>query len=404
MLRAAQIACRTDPGRQRRGNEDSAFVRAPLFVVADGMGGAQAGEVASRIAVDAFERGLPDTGPPETRLADRVREANRQIYERSLEEQDRAGMGTTLTAAYLDDAGLAIAHVGDSRAYLFRDGALTRLTRDHSLVEELVKQGKLTAEEAAEHPQRSIITRALGPEPEVEVDTDTHDVQPGDVILLCSDGLTTMLSEERVAEILGAARSVDQAAQGLIDEANQAGGRDNITVILLRLEEVAADGVSEHDTFVAPPTRGIASSGSSQSGAVAATALGRRPAPARSAPTPAPTDQAPPTLRRSRRFAKPLAALIALAVVIFLIGGGGYLASRQLYFLGTNSQGIITIYRGLPYDLPGGIHLYETFFVSGYPASYLPADRRAALLSNQLRSQSAAQNLVRTIELGQITR
>ncbi|MDQ6820782.1 MAG: Stp1/IreP family PP2C-type Ser/Thr phosphatase [Actinomycetota bacterium] len=404
MLRAAQIACRTDPGRQRRGNEDSAFVRAPLFVVADGMGGAQAGEVASRIAVDAFERGLPDTGPPETRLADRVREANRQIYERSLEEQDRAGMGTTLTAAYLDDAGLAIAHVGDSRAYLFRDGALTRLTRDHSLVEELVKQGKLTAEEAAEHPQRSIITRALGPEPEVEVDTETHDVQPGDVILLCSDGLTTMLSEERVAEILGAARSLDQAAQGLIDEANQAGGRDNITVILLRLEEVAADGVSEHDTFVAPPTRGIASSGSSQSGAAAATALARPPAPARSAPTPAPTDQAPRTPRRSRRFAKPLAALIALAVVSFLIGGGGYLASRQLYFLGTNSQGIITIYRGLPYDLPGGIHLYETFFVSGYPASYLPADRRAALLSNQLRSQSAAQNLVRTIERGQITR
>jgi serine/threonine protein phosphatase PrpC len=399
MLRAAQIACRTDPGRQRVGNEDNALVQAPLFVVADGMGGAQAGEVASRIAVDAFERGLPDAGPPETRLADRVREANRQIYERSLEEQDRAGMGTTLTAAYLDDAGLTIAHVGDSRAYLFREGALARLTHDHSLVEELVKQGKLTAEEAAEHPQRSIITRALGPEPEVEVDTDTHEVQPGDVILLCSDGLTTMVSEERVAEILASAQSLDQAAQELIDEANQAGGRDNITVILLRLEEVGADGVSEHETFIAPPTRGAATTGPTQE---AAAALARRPPLVRPAPTPQQTDQTPSTTRKPRRFAKPLAALIALAVVIFLIGGGGYLATRQLYFIGTNSQGIITIYRGLPYDLPGGIHLYETFFVSGYPASLVPADRRPALLNNQLRSQSAAQNLVRTIELGQI--
>ena len=403
MLRAAQIASRTDPGRQRRGNEDNAFVRAPLFVVADGMGGAQAGEVASRIAVDAFEQALPDAGSPETRLADRVREANRQIYERSLEEQDRAGMGTTLTAAYLDDAGLTIAHVGDSRAYLFRNGSLIRLTHDHSLVEELVKQGKLTAEEAAEHPQRSIITRALGPEPEVQVDTDTHQVQPGDVILLCSDGLTTMVSEERLAEVLGSARSLDQAAQELIDEANQAGGRDNITVILLRLEEVGAHGTSDQETLIAPPGRGAAASGSSPSGAAAATAVARRPAPARPASAPQHTGQAPPTARRPRRFAKPLAALVALTVVIFLVGGGGYLATRQLYFVGTNSQGIITIYRGLPYDLPGGIHLYETYFVSGSPASLVPADRRAALLNNQLRSQSAAQNLVRTIELGQIT-
>ncbi len=403
MLRAGQITCRTDPGRQRRGNEDNAFVRAPLFVVADGMGGAQAGEVASRIAVEAFERELPEAGSAETRLADRVREANRQIYERSLEEHDRAGMGTTLTAAYLDDSGLTIAHVGDSRAYLFRDGSLTRLTHDHSLVEELVKQGKLTAEQAAEHPQRSIITRALGPEPQVEVDTTTHEVQPGDVILLCSDGLTTMVSEDGVAEILASAQTVDLAAQELIDEANRAGGRDNITVVLVRLEEVGADAPSEHDTFIAPPSRGAQPPDSSQSEAVAATAVARRPAPVRRPPPRRRTDPARPPVRRPRRFAKPLAALIALAVVVFLVGGGGYLATRQLYFIGTNPQGIITIYRGLPYDLPGGIHLYETDFVSGYPASLVPPDRRAAVLNNQLRSQSSAENLVRTIELGQLT-
>src|SRR5581483_3014556 len=170
MLRAAEPTQRTDTGLQRRGNEDSSYVRAPLFVVADGMGGAQAGEVASRIAVQAFEHGLRDGGSAEERLADRVQEANAQIYQRSRSEPGLDGMGTTVTAALLDDDHVAIAHVGDSRAYLYRDGELTRVTRDHSLVDELVRQGKLTEEQAAEHPQRSIITRALGPEASVEVD------------------------------------------------------------------------------------------------------------------------------------------------------------------------------------------------------------------------------------------
>jgi len=168
VLRVSESILRTDTGRQRRENEDSAYVRAPMFVVADGMGGAQAGEVASRIAIETFEQAPSSSGPPELRLAELVRDANHRIYDRSRAEQSRAGMGTTLTAAYLGDADLAIAHVGDSRAYLFRDGELTRLTQDHSLVDELVRQGKLTEEQAAEHPQRSIITRALGPEPEVE--------------------------------------------------------------------------------------------------------------------------------------------------------------------------------------------------------------------------------------------
>ncbi|HEY6398135.1 MAG TPA: Stp1/IreP family PP2C-type Ser/Thr phosphatase [Solirubrobacteraceae bacterium] len=411
MLRAAETTCRTDPGRQRRDNEDSAFVEAPVFVVADGMGGAQAGEVASRIAIEAFARGLPDTGTPEARLADRVREANRQIYERSLEERDRAGMGTTLTAAYLDDARLAIAHVGDSRAYLFRNGALTRLTQDHSLVEELVKQGKLTEEEAAEHPQRSIITRALGPEPEVEVDTSTFEVEPGDLLLLCSDGLTTMVPEERVAEILASGGPVDRIAQKLIDEANEAGGRDNITVVLLRLEEVGAaatesnDGDTEPHTLVSSPAIGAPAGGqaaSSPQAEPAAVAIAPRPTRVRRPTRRERLGVGAPTAPRRRRFAKPLAALLALVITLFLLGGGGYLATRQLYFVGTNPQGIVTIYRGLPYDLPAGIHLYETYFVSGVPAQDVPADRRAALFNNQLRSQSDAQNLVRSIELGQV--
>ena len=257
MLRAVETVCRSDTGLQRRENEDSAYASAPLFVVADGMGGAQAGEVASRIAVETFQQGLGADGSPEERLAERVHAANAQIYERSREETGREGMGTTLTAAYLDDSQLAIAHVGDSRAYLFRDGELSRLTQDHSLVNELVQRGKLTEAEAEEHPQRSIITRALGPEPDVEVDTLTYPVRAGDVVLLCSDGLTSMVSEDQVAAILRSATGLEAAATALIAAANQAGGRDNITVVLFRVEEVGGEDanaapIDEH-TIVGHP-------------------------------------------------------------------------------------------------------------------------------------------------------
>src|ERR1700759_875794 len=247
MLRAADTIWKTDTGRQRRDNEDNAFVRAPLFVVADGMGGAQAGEVASQLAVEEFHETLPDEGSAEERLTNRIRAANRRIYDLSRTEHEHAGMGTTLTAAYLDDDHLAVAHVGDSRAYIFRDGELTRLTQDHSLVEELVRQGKLTEEQAPEHPQRSIITRALGIEGDVEVDTWSYPMRAGDVVLLCSDGLTSMIGEDQIVRILAAEPSLDRAADDLIGAANDAGGRDNITVVLFRLEDTdpAHPGASE---------------------------------------------------------------------------------------------------------------------------------------------------------------
>jgi PPM family protein phosphatase len=429
MLRAAETTCKTDTGRQRRDNEDNAFARAPVFVVADGMGGAQAGEVASRIAIEAFERGLPDKGSPEERLATRVREANNQIYERSRADRQRAGMGTTLTAAYVDDAHVAIAHVGDSRAYLFRDGTLQRLTQDHSLVDELVRRGKLTEEQAAEHPQRSIITRALGPEPDVEVDTWTYPARPGDVILLCSDGLTSMISEERVRAVLQANDNLDAAADALIAEANEAGGRDNITVVLFRLQELAEDETSNQDTMVGvtvpPGPDGLPHTepdGGPDAGATAphsvteararsAVAVAPPPPSARPAlersPPPAsrrlePIPPGPPE-RRERRFVKPLAALVSVVIVLALIGGGGYLASRQLYFIGTNAQGVVTIYRGFPYDLPFGVPLYETFYVSGVPASTIAPARRSQLLNNNLRSQTDATSLVMDLEQGRIS-
>jgi PPM family protein phosphatase len=419
MLRAAETALRTDTGRQRRDNEDNAFARAPVFVVADGMGGAQAGEVASKIATETFKKGLPESGSPEERLAERVREANHQIYELSRSDRERAGMGTTLTAAYVDDASVAIAHVGDSRAYLFREGTLERLTQDHSLVEELVRQGKLTPEQAAGHPQRSIITRALGPEANVEVDTWTYPVRAGDILLLCSDGLTTMISEDRVAEILGEAGALDGTADALIDAANDAGGRDNITVVLFRLEEVGEDGQADQPTMIGVPAPATTSEPEDPSpdiepddapgaagSAQTATATVARPKPTqRLQPIPPrpPTEVTAGDRRRVTRGVKFFAAVVAILVVLFLIGGGGYLATRQLYFIGTNQQGIVTIYRGLPYNLPAGIRLYETFYTSGVPASLVPAARRGSLLNNNLRSQSDATSLVMDLETGKIS-
>src|SRR5437763_12187831 len=216
MLRVAEQYATTDTGRQRRANEDALLARSPLFVVADGMGGAQAGEVASSIAVEYFQPGLGDASEPESALAGLARAANTRIHELSHSNAEQAGMGTTLTAAYVGEDEVAIAHVGDSRAYCLRDGELVRLTDDHSLVDELMRQGRLTPEEAVEHPQRSVITRALGPEGAVEVDTRSYRARPGDIYLLCSDGLTTMLYEAEMLALLLATPRLRDAEEAMI--------------------------------------------------------------------------------------------------------------------------------------------------------------------------------------------
>src|SRR5215218_8880829 len=249
MLKVAEEAYKTDTGRQRHANEDSYFARAPVFAVADGMGGAQAGEVASRIAAGAFESHEAGEGPAEGELEEIAQEANREINKRAQEDSSHAGMGTTLTAAMLRDDEVALGHVGDSRAYVLRGGQLKRLTKDHSLVEELRRQGRLTEEQAEEHPQRSIITRALGPEPSVNVDTMTFPARDGDVFLLCSDGLTTMVSDDQIREILTGARSLRSAVSRLIDAANRGGGRDNITAVAFRIADVEAKEEEEGATL-----------------------------------------------------------------------------------------------------------------------------------------------------------
>jgi serine/threonine protein phosphatase PrpC len=239
----------SDPGRRRRRNEDAYVLQPPLFAVADGMGGAQAGEVASRLAVEALKEGDAG-GEGVERVAALVQAANRRIWERAGEDASAQGMGTTITVALVGDGDVAIGHVGDSRAYRFREGAVEQLTEDHSLVAELMRSGKLSPEEAEAHPQRSVITRALGTDPDVDVDTFSVEARPGDVFLICSDGLTTMVDEEEILDELARHRGdLDGAAKALVRRANKGGGEDNITVVIF---EIVEEGAEEHTAVLAP--------------------------------------------------------------------------------------------------------------------------------------------------------
>jgi PPM family protein phosphatase len=227
----------TDPGRKRRHNEDAYVCEPPLFAIADGMGGAQAGEVASRLAAAALKESGASTGG-EQRIVDLIQEANRRVYDRSNTDPNTSGMGTTMTVALVENGRVAFGHVGDSRAYLIRDGAMEQVTEDHSLVNELLKSGKLSPEEAESHPQRSVITRALGTDPDVDVDTFTIDAESGDVFLLCSDGLTDMVDEQHILELVEQNRpNMDAALKALVRAANRGGGEDNITVVAFEITD-----------------------------------------------------------------------------------------------------------------------------------------------------------------------
>jgi PPM family protein phosphatase len=423
MLRVADHFERSDTGRARRENEDSFYARSPMFAVADGMGGAQAGEVASQTAVEVLQQGLPERGGSvEERLRGLVTEANARINALSRADEQHAGMGTTLTLAYVGEHELSVAHVGDSRLYRLREGMFERLTDDHTLVEELVRQGKLTPQEADHHPQRSIITRALGPEAAVEADSHTWPARDGDVYLICSDGLTSMIPEAQVGELLTGARSLPDAGRALVDAANAAGGRDNITVILFRLEDVGAVGgggasaqdTTEHEAVTtrpgdpAPaqrePEPATAAGAAGAAGAAPATAVAARaPATEAGEPVARRRDPRPPrserTKGRRRRPRVPTGLLVSFFILLAIALSAWY-ASQTVYFVGSSGDGFVSVYRGLPYDLPAGLDLYSVNYVSGVPVSELPAARRRLVTEHKLRSRDDAQDLVRQMETG----
>ena len=348
------VGAKTDVGRVREGNEDSFFADAPLFAVADGMGGHLAGDVASATAVEVIKGDGPtDEVDPEA-LADMVRAANQAIWDKARDDDNLRGMGTTCTLVYIDDSRAEIAHVGDSRLYLFRDGQLEQVTQDHTLVGRMVREGKLRPEEAERHPQRSIVTRALGVDENVEVDRFSLDLSEGDRLLICSDGLSSMLSSDDIAGALSSHSDPQAAADALVDLANAAGGEDNITVVVIDAgaEAGTTTVTAEHRSDLGERTNTDPAADTGYHQVVQA-------APARK-----------PRWRRS---------LVVTLLVLALVGVAGYAAARYAldnsWFVGVNETGTVTIYKGIPDDI-GGLTLKEEHEATQVSLTSLPAFKR----------------------------
>ena len=369
----------TDTGRRRRHNEDAYVCEPPLFAVADGMGGAQAGELASSLAAEALRDDTSERAGGEQRVDELIQAANRRVYERQSEDAAASGMGTTMTVALVEDGRVAIGHVGDSRAYLIRDRQLEQLTEDHSLVAELVRSGKLSPEEAEGHPQRSVITRALGTDPDVDVDTFSVETKPGDLFLLCSDGLTAMVDDETILDEVGRHRDdLRAAAKALVRAANKSGGDDNITVVFF---EIVGDEKAEK-TVTLPPVEDDeqATLDELDRVPVIATEDGRRPA-------------APP---RRRRRGRVLAAIVFLLV----IGAAGVVlwGLWRSHFVGVEADGHVAVYQGVPWNVVGDVHLYRAVYVSPLIAAQLSESERRKLFDHTLRGEGSARAAVRRYE------
>ncbi|CAN5325073.1 protein phosphatase 2C domain-containing protein [soil metagenome] len=348
---------RSDTGRVREGNEDSFLARTPLFALADGMGGHVGGEVASRIAIGIIEEEpFSALDGDDDSLKQLVRRANQAIHERAGADRALEGMGTTCTLLMLDGYQAHLAHVGDSRAYLLRDGHLKQVTQDHTLVQRMVQEGRLSHEEAVNHPHGNIITRVLGVEPDVEVDIVVIELQNDDRILLCSDGLTDMITPEDIKRILVDEPEPQEAADHLVDAANEAGGQDNITAMVVRVTEGEDDDPGPQNQ-----------------------------AAVRRAPPPPPPDGGntgefqsvdddpviPDSRSRGRWFAKALATVAILAI----LGAAGYAGARYLlsrsFFVGVDDAGTITVFRGIPEEV-AGITLKEIELDSNLAWEHLP--------------------------------
>ncbi|HEX2109031.1 MAG TPA: Stp1/IreP family PP2C-type Ser/Thr phosphatase [Rubrobacteraceae bacterium] len=385
----------TDPGKVRKNNEDSLLVGEgrdeTLFAVADGIGGFEAGEVASSIATEALKE-LEPSSP----LKDAIREANRRILAAARGDEKLSGMGTTVVAMRFggtrEEPAVEISHVGDSRAYLLRGGDLKPVTEDHSLVAELVRSGDLTRAQASEHPQKNLITRALGAEEEVEVDTAVLPIGPGDRLLLCSDGLSDMVPENSMLDLLTSyPEDTEKTVQALVQAALDAGGADNITVVVVdvREEDPPAERARRGDTqeldIVAPGETGGA---------------GRRERWNRSVRSKhaAATHGKPRGKdRRLGGFLGTLIRMLAVMLVLAALASPFYLWGQSRYFLGFDG-GEVVIYRGLPYA-PLGLDLNEEVRRTGLGESEIEARYREVIESHRLySSEEQAEEVVHGLE------
>jgi len=353
-----RVGSATDIGQVREGNEDSFLVVAPLYAVADGMGGHRGGEVASSLALETvqqlFER-------QEGSLADQVAQANRAVYERSQSDRSVSGMGTTLTAALIDGDTVHLVHVGDSRAYLLRDGQLTQITEDHTLVHRMVVEGEITPEEAETHPHRSILTRALGVDETVQVDEGDVQVASGDRLLLCTDGLTGMVPEDQIQEIMLAASDPQEAVERLVTVANRAGGIDNITAVVLDFgEDGSGPGPTKESAIPHQPTveRRVPTAAPPERSDI--TIVGApipEPPPKDSSAVPTTTASLPavrptPARARSQRGRKVgIWAGVTISILVLAAVGLRLFLDTQWY-VGV-SNGRVAIFRGVPAEVAG---------------------------------------------------
>jgi PPM family protein phosphatase len=377
--RLGSVASLTDTGRRRRHNEDAYVCEPPLFAVADGMGGAQAGELASSLAAAALRDDTSDREGGEQRVDELIQEANRRVYERQTQDASASGMGTTMTVALVEDGRVAIGHVGDSRAYLIRDRRLEQLTEDHSLVAELVRSGKLSPEEAEDHPQRSVITRALGTDPDVDVDTFSVETKVGDLFLLCSDGLTTMVDDETIlGEVERNRRDLGAAAKALVRAANKGGGDDNITVLFF---EIAGSEDAEK-TVTLPPVETDEEDTLDEHHGVPVIATEQ--------------DGRPPQKQRGAGRGM----LIAALTLVLLVGASGFVVWGlwRSHFVGAEADGHVAVYQGVPWNIVGNVRLYRAVYVSPLISAQLSESERRKLFDHKLRSDDSARTLVRRYE------
>jgi protein phosphatase len=370
------VGVKTDVGRVREGNQDSYLVEAPLFAVADGMGGHLAGDVASATAIEALHNRLSRSEVSPEDLEEAIKIANEEIRSKAGSDPSLSGMGTTCTVLAVDGSTGYVAHVGDSRAYLYRSGELTQLTEDHTLVQRLVQEGRLSEEEAEHHPQRSIITRALGIEDTLEVDSMILELNDGDRVLMCSDGLTSMLNHQAIEQVLREEGEPQAAADRLVDLANDRGGEDNITVLLVDIRE---DGG-------APPPPPASRSDVTE---------GDQPPGARTEARPDIRDE-DLTEGNRKGILRRIAALIAIVGLVVL---GGYLAVHyyltHTYYVGADSSGSVAIFQGVPGEI-AGVSLSTpleigTIRLSDLPA-YLRDDVRSGIKADSLKDARAKVN------------
>jgi serine/threonine protein phosphatase PrpC len=393
MTLALHYALRSDVGLLREGNEDSAYAGPNLLAIADGMGGHAAGEVASAVAISALapldHQNLHDSKAMLGALADAVASANSTLHEMSIADPSVEGMGTTLTALLWDGAQVALCHIGDSRAYMLRDGDFYQITRDHTLVQSLVDEGRLSAAAAATHPQRSLVMRALQSSTGAEPDLAMREAMLGDRYLLCSDGLSDVVADQTIHKTLVSCPDPDQAVLQLIDLAIRGGGPDNITCLVADVVDTVTGPVAPSQGTV---LAGAAANGDGRPRPRADSPAGRASLLTQAQPIPQPgrpAQQAPTAPQDGRHRATPPPASFdgdggdpgrrrwpvvttILAILIVLVAGGGYTAWRITqgqYYVGSDGQQVI-IYRGINQKV-AGLSLSSTYRRTGIPVSHV---------------------------------